>query len=104
IRPDAEVLFSLPEEANHVRTLLIEYDRGTVKTGDYQQKFRAYTDYQQVTRSTLPPIVMITRLVKSHPLIRQAIATIRAFDLHVSLLPEQQVLQDGLCCLLPWLA
>lgn len=104
IRPDAEVLFTVPEKADQVQTLLIEYDRGTVLIGDYQQKFRAYADYQQVTRSSLPPIVMITRRDQSHVLIRQAIANIQAFEVHVVFLSEQQVRQDGLLCLLPRLA
>jgi hypothetical protein len=101
IRPDAEVLFSLPKEASQVQALLIEYDRGTVLIGDYQQKFRAYADYQRATRSSLPPIVVITRQGKSHAMIQQAIANIQAFDLHVLLLPEQQVHHDGLASILP---
>jgi len=57
-RPDAELWYTT-KASPLPRALLLEYDRGTSAAREYTKKFAAYRAYQEVTRTLLPPIVMI---------------------------------------------
>jgi hypothetical protein len=95
IRPDAELLYS----TNNLftpRSLLIEYDRATTDSRAYKRKFRGYADYQAITRTTLPPLLVITQNEQSKRAIQQAIVHEKAFDVQVHILLESQVMLAGL--------
>ncbi len=64
IRPDAELLYLLPN-SNIPQSVLLEYDRATTFTREYEGKFSAYADYQEHARIFLPPIAVITPSAQS---------------------------------------
>lgn len=94
-RPDAELWYTTPTHP-FPRSLLVEYDRGTSRMREYTNKFAAYRQYQDVTRTLLPPIVMIVERPKAARLIDWAIHKMRAEALAVILLLEAEVKRSGL--------
>ncbi|GHP00765.1 hypothetical protein KSF_108120 [Reticulibacter mediterranei] len=95
IRPDAELLYTTPN-SSLARSLLIEYDRDTTTLPQLRRKFRCYTEYQQDTRSTLPPILVITQNPQAMANIEAARARAGAFDVSIMIALEAHILQHGL--------
>ena len=96
IKPDAELLLYTHKDQFTPQPLLIEYDRATTDEVDYERKFRGYADYQFFTRTTLPPILVITPHEHAKVKIQRAIREVKAFDVRNIILLEAQILQDGL--------
>lgn len=95
IRPDAELLYTAGDLYTP-RPLLLEYERGYTYSRERERKFRCYADYQHVTRTTLPPTLVITRDERGATAIQKTIAHEKAFDVQVIMLLESQVIQEGL--------
>ena len=94
-KPDAELLYTVPG-STIIRHLLIEYDRATTSTREYQKKFPAYAAYQRVSHTLLPLIVVITPNERSAARIRQNIVQAGAGDVPIAIILEQDVLRHGL--------
>ena len=94
-KPDAELLYSVPGSPV-IRHLLIEYDRGTTFTREYQKKFPAYAAYQRVSHRTLPRTLVITPSKRSAERIRQNIVRAGAQDVPITMMLEQEIVQHGL--------
>ncbi|GHO50835.1 hypothetical protein [Ktedonospora formicarum] len=93
-RPDAELVFA-PSPTAQRTTLLLEYDRGTTGTLEYQRKFNAYLDFQLITGKALPLILVVTPTQKSAQKIQQVLTQLGS-ALRVVVLLEQEVLAQGL--------
>ncbi|WP_052889507.1 replication-relaxation family protein [Thermogemmatispora carboxidivorans] len=102
IRPDAELLYTVRESSALYR-LLLEYDRGTTSAREYTQKFAAYADYQDETRTILPPIVVVAQSEQTCVTIERVLREIQARMLPVVLLLADEVRRTGLHSLLPQL-
>ena len=98
-KPDAELLYSVPGSPV-IRHLLIEYDRGTTFTREYQKKFPAYAAYQRVSHRTLPRTLVITPSKRSAERIRQNIVRAGAQDVPITMMLEQEIVQHGLLSVL----
>jgi hypothetical protein len=98
--PDAELLY-VREGEGRLDSVLIEYDRGTTSSREYEAKFEAYADYQCFTRTTLPPVLMVILHPATAHTVRQAIHVVDAGAVPVVLVLESDLLQHGLAGVLP---
>jgi Replication-relaxation len=98
--PDAELLY-VREGEGRLDSVLIEYDRGTTASREYEAKFEAYADYQRFTRTTLPPVLMVIQHPATAHTVRQAIHDVDAGAVPVVLVLESDLLQHGLAGVLP---
>ncbi len=97
-RPDAELVFALPKDAERLHRVLVEYDRGTTGETEYVRKFRAYLDYQQATGRTLP-ILVVTPSRKAAQRIERVLHALPG-SLLIAVLLESDLLTQGLSLLL----
>ncbi|GCE32046.1 hypothetical protein KDA_75300 [Dictyobacter alpinus] len=95
IRPDAELLYTV-NDVFIPRPLLIEYDRATTYSREHTRKMRCYADYQHLSRTMLPPMLMIVRNERAAQSVRAAIVSEKAFDVRVIMILEEQVVREGL--------
>ena len=97
-RPDAELLFALSPTEQPVRMVLLEYDRGTTGTFQYDRKFTAYLDYQQATGIPLP-LLVVTSSRKATERMQQVLNALQG-SLHIIMLLEGDLLSQGLALVL----
>lgn len=96
-RPDAELVCA-PSPAEACRTLLVEYDRGTTDEAHYYRKFKAYLHYQTITRTSLPPLVMIAPHTRAIQTMRRALARLQE-PFPVTIVLEQELRIEGLAAI-----
>jgi hypothetical protein len=97
-RPDAELVFTLPNNGERSIRVLLEYDRGTTGETEYVRKFRAYLDYQQATGRTLS-LLVVTPSRKAAQRIERVLHTLPG-SLLIAVLLESDLLTQGLSLLL----
>lgn len=95
IYPDAELVYHVTGEAQP-RSLLIEYDRGTMDEGNYQEKLARYAGYLAYARGVLPPILFVLETPGAAALIRAAKSTAGASEVPVVCITVQDLLKRGL--------
>jgi hypothetical protein len=100
VRPDAELLY-VRTGGTRMSSVLVEYDRGTTSYREYAAKFEAYSHYQRYTRTTLPPILMVIQRTSTAETIYEAICEVGFGDAPVVLVPEADLLRQGLLTYLP---
>jgi hypothetical protein len=98
VRPDAELIY-LAEDQTIPQSVLVEYDRATTGTREYEAKYQLYADYLDVTRLALPPILVITQHEKAASLIRTSIDHV-GLHLPVVIVLEEQIQRQGLLSML----
>ncbi len=98
IRPDAEVIY-LVEGQTIPQSILVEYDRATTTKRECEAKYQSYADYQEYTRLTLPPILVVTQDEQAAALIRRCVNRIGS-KLSVIILLQDHIQHQGLLTML----
>jgi hypothetical protein len=95
LRPDGEVLYREPAGCGPLRTILLEYDRGTMERKDYQMKFETYQAYWQA--QGYPPLLVlfVARLEQRIGVISESLQKVGG-HLPVQILSEADLLSVGL--------
>jgi DNA-binding MarR family transcriptional regulator len=95
LRPDGEVLYREPPGSGPLRTILLEYDRGTMSGRDYRKKFTTYQAYWLATGTPPPLVLFVTQRPQSVRLILSSAQQIEGL-LPLQILLESDLLAAGL--------